>query len=113
MIAVLFNDPEEWLEELKLNKPMDNIVRLTLLFQHSGSLPLRSVQVLGSYVYHPRGGAESTMFLCRLSVYCGEDMPGDPKATTRARTLLESLKKTASGERGYVVAGGEYRAEGV
>jgi hypothetical protein len=77
-MKVTFNDVEEFLEELAKDAPPSRILRLTRNHRFAGSVPYASVSVVAGYV-NARGE------LVELSIYVGDNWPGDSEYGRKTR----------------------------
>lgn len=81
-MKVIFNSPEEFMEELEKTIPEKGIVRLTFVFKPSSISPsIESEYVVGTAI---AGG-----YLVRLDVYCGDTL------SRRAVAVMQALKDKA------------------
>jgi hypothetical protein len=89
MIALRFNSPEEFAEELRKGPPADKILRVTKQFEVSNMHPtIRLVSVIGTFLN--RDGQ-----ILRLQTYCGDYWGkefGD-KALTKAEKIMCELSE--------------------
>lgn len=109
-VRVLFNDPEEFIKELQLNRTHMRlpIVRLTQQFEQSGALPITHVRVLASYLFDQA----DYVHLVRLKRPCGEVMAGEPFDQTgagkRAAKVIAQVEAAAA-ELDLQVRAGEFQ----
>lgn len=95
-VSTRFNDVDEFLEELRAEPPAAKIVRVTMSFQQSQTLPVQNVSVWAGYMRQHGGILERV----RLERYVGQrfihhEDETSKKVMEKAEGLVKQISEAA------------------